>query len=74
MSSTSTFNLVCLFEDEMRVAARALAELRRVEANEASTTDEFEKAMVNVINACGAALLGAEADDAVLVLTRLPPR
>lgn len=74
MSSASTFNLVCLFEDEMRVAARALSELRRVEANEASTSDELEKALVNVLNACGAALFGADAEDAVLVLTRLPPR
>lgn len=66
MTAKVAYNVVILFEDEVRAAARLMAGLfaeeRSLSADEA----------IAIIKACHCALQGAEVDDALLLLGRKP--
>lgn len=67
MTAKATYNLVVLFDDEVRLAARLLRAF--FETGQDLSADEA----VQIIEACHCALQGADAEDAVLVLGRKPP-
>lgn len=64
---TTPFQLVILHEEEVRTAAKAL----RAVFDETRSDDDRNAAAVVAINACAAALLGAEDDSCSLILTRV---
>lgn len=66
MTANATYNLVVLFDDEVRLAARLLRAF--FETGQDLSADEA----VQIIEACHCALQGADADDAVLMLGRKP--
>ena len=70
MSNRASMEIVVLFEDEVRLAAKAVAAF--VALDEDAPDAEHHRASQNLLNACMVALAGADADDAVLVLGKKP--
>jgi hypothetical protein len=68
MPATASPEVVFLFEDEVREAARRLAALREMRSR--GDDDAFSHAIVSALNVCMAALAGAERDDVCILLTR----
>jgi hypothetical protein len=68
MPTTANPEVVFLFEDEVREAARRLAALREMRSR--GDDDAVSYAIVSALNVCTAALAGAERDDVVLLLAR----
>lgn len=71
MPAIATPEIIFLFEDEVRAAARLLAALRPLRAN-CDDEEVVGVAMAAALNACMAALAGAERDDACVMLARKP--
>jgi hypothetical protein len=72
MPAKSNYKLVVLFEHEVRAAAKALMAFRELMTQGEVVDDEaYGKALHGQFRACEAALLGAEEDNACLVLTRV---
>lgn len=69
MADKANFNLVILWEDELRNAAKACAELRRLDADPDADKEAVNTAIINVLNACSAALYKAEEDDACFIIS-----
>jgi hypothetical protein len=61
---------VILFEDEVRIAAKACAALR--DMPDGTSDEEFQAAARTLLNTCVAALDGAEDDAACVLLGRKP--
>ncbi len=70
MPSIANPEILFLFEDEIREAARRLAVLRPQRIGD--DDEAIAKAMTDALNVCMAALAGAENDSAVLMLARKP--
>lgn len=68
MPATATPEMVFLFEDEVREAGRRLDAVRALRAD-CTDEDAVGDAICAALNACMAALAGAEKDDACLLLT-----
>jgi hypothetical protein len=69
MAASASYEIVILFEDEIRLAAKALADL---ECAEDASDEDYERAGSNALKACFAALSGAHKPGVVLVLGRKP--
>jgi hypothetical protein len=71
MSTTAEHKLVVLFDHEVRVAAKALEGLRAL-ADTKCTKEEWSDAALHALDACQAALLGAEDDGAAITISSAP--
>lgn len=70
MIAKATFQTVILFEDEVRIAAKACAALDALPAD--CPQEEFSRAARAALDACHTALYGAHDDAAAILLTRKP--
>lgn len=65
-----TVRFVILFEEELAIAAKAVADLGT--RHEKATDEEYAELLMNAMQACSVALRGAEADGVKLLLTSKP--
>lgn len=70
MSAKATHKICILFDDEIRIAAKAVAALRDLPDD--SAEDVIAAHLGAAFDACNAALYGADHDDYVLLLGRKP--
>lgn len=68
MAAAASLKMVVLYEDEVRIAAKALDAFRELAADETSGDDAKDQAWIEAARACMVALAGAEDDGATLVL------
>lgn len=68
MSAKSETRITLLFDDELREAAKALRAL--AELHDDAPYAEYNAASLRAVNACVAALMGADDDGAILMLGR----
>ena len=73
MATKGKFELVILWESEVRAAAKAMVELVRIFDSGTATEAERGEALFTAFGACSAALSGADNDHACLVISRPPP-
>jgi hypothetical protein len=72
MPSGTNFKVIVLFEDEVRIAAKAIHEFFSLNKNAEISDAEFQRLGTNAIHACMVALSGAHEDENVLLLGRKP--
>lgn len=70
MAGRATHTLIVLWEDELRIAARLLTELRQAHEHD-QPSEEYAKLLLTTIRACDAALYGVDSGDP-MVLSRVP--
>ena len=68
MPTGTTVKLVCLYEDEIRKAAKMLKQCDEVFQDESSTADQRSEALNSALQACFAVLYGAEEEGAVVMM------
>lgn len=84
MPNVATQTIVVLWEHELRIAAKSIAEVRRViesQIDNQSEPDEekrkeraakLNEAVWNAIDCCGAALVGVETDGNAITISSIP--
>ena len=72
MPGAAKYNLLILFEDEIRAAAKLLAQAHKMYADDPGNEDANNRAMIDAICACAVALQGADDDSASILLTNKP--
>lgn len=74
MPNQSKVTILCLWEHELRLAAKAFAQMAELYSDENSTVQQRAEAARDAITAGMAALTGAENDSVALVISRMPQK
>jgi len=72
VAQPGTMKLVVLWEDEIRTAAKAIAHAHNLAHSGTAAEGEVGEALRDALNACNAALHGADDESAALVLSAKP--